>query len=131
MIDPDQIEAKAVMFTEWEDRLTIVDTLILCRFYRDLYKWEQLSTMMKGAFGLDLDREKMRDIASNITDNTRRFNIREGLVPEDDRLPKRFYKEVLPETGKVITEEQMEQLLKDYYEARGWDKGGRPHDPST
>jgi len=126
MIDPDQIEDKAVMFTEWEDRLTIFDTLILCRFYRDLYQWEELSTMMKGAFGLELDRDKMRIIASNIKDNTRRFNIREGLIPEDDRLPKRFYHEVLPETGKVITEEQMEQLLKDYYEARGWDKQGRP-----
>jgi len=130
MIDPDQIEDKAVMFTEWEDRLTIFDTLILCRFYRDLYQWEELSTMMKGAFGLELDRDKMRIIASNIKDNTRRFNIREGLIPEDDRLPKRFYHEILPETGKVITEEQMEQLLKDYYEARGWDKQGRPHDPS-
>lgn len=126
MIDPDQIEGKAVMFTEWEDRLTIFDTLILCRFYRDLYQWEELSTMMKRALGLELDREKMRIIASNITDNTRRFNIREGLVPEDDRLPKRFYNEMLPETGKVITEEQMEQLLKDYYKARGWDERGSP-----
>lgn len=126
MIDPDQIEGKAVMFSEWEDRLTIFDTLILCRFYRDLYQWEELSTIMKGAFGLELNREKMRAMAATITDNTRRFNIREGLVPEDDRLPKRFYNEILPETGKVITEEQMEQLLKDYYKARGWDERGRP-----
>jgi aldehyde:ferredoxin oxidoreductase len=126
MIDPDEIEGKAVMFTEWEDRLTIFDTLILCRFYRDLYQWEELSAMIKDAFGLDLDREKIRAIAANITDNTRRFNLREGLVPEDDRLPKRFYSEVLPETGKVISEEQMEKLLKDYYKARGWDEQGRP-----
>ena len=126
MIDPDEVEGKALMFTEWEDRLTIFDTLILCRFYRDLYQWEELSTMIKDAFGLDLDREKIRAIAANITDNTRRFNLREGLVSEDDRLPKRFYNEVLPETGKVITEEQMEKLLKDYYKARGWDIQGRP-----
>ncbi|MGO9571444.1 MAG: aldehyde ferredoxin oxidoreductase family protein [Desulfomonilaceae bacterium] len=128
MIDPDQIEGKAVMFTEWEDRLTIFDALILCRFYRDLYQWEDLAAMLKGVTGLELDRTKLRSIAGAITDNARRFNVREGLTPEDDKLPKRFCNEVLPETGKIISEEQMEALLKDYYAVRGWDEQGRPSD---
>jgi aldehyde:ferredoxin oxidoreductase len=126
MIDPDQIEGKAEMFAEWEDRLIIFDSMILCRFYRDLYQWEELSTMIKMITGLGLDRERMRSIAARISDDTRRFNLREGLTPEDDKLPKRFYTEALPETQKVITEEQMDQLLKDYYKARGWDDEGRP-----
>jgi len=129
MIDPDQIEGKAEMFTEWEDRLIIFDTLILCRFYRDLYPWEELATMIKAVTGLDLDRDKMRLIAGNISNATRRFNIREGLTSEDDKLPKRFYKEVLPETQKIITEEEMDRLLKDYYKVRGWDETGVP--PAT
>jgi aldehyde:ferredoxin oxidoreductase len=126
MIDPEQIPGKAEMFAEWEDRLTIFDALILCRFYRDLYQWEELAAMLKGITGLELDRESMRFIAADITNNTRRFNLREGLTKEEDRLPKRFCTEALPETGKVITEDQMEQLLADYYRARGWDEKGRP-----
>ena len=126
MIDPDQIEGKAEMFVEWEDRLTIFDSLILCRFYRDLYQWEELATMIKGTTGLELDRDALKRIARSISDDTRRFNIREGLTPEDDKLPKRFCAEALPETGKVITGEQMERLLADYYRARGWDSEGRP-----
>jgi len=126
MIDPDQIEGKAEMFAEWEDRLTIFDSLILCRFYRDLYQWEELSTIIKGTTGIDLDKEDIRSIAGAITNNTRRFNLREGLTPEDDKLPRRFYSEALPETGKVITEEQMEQLLSDYYSMRGWNESGKP-----
>ena len=126
MIDPDQIEGKAEMFAEWEDRLTIFDSLILCRFYRDLYQWEELATVIKGVTGLEMDRDRMRSIAGAITDNTRRFNIREGLTPEEDHLPERFHTEALPETGKVITREQMKQLLADYYEVRGWDTEGRP-----
>ncbi|MEW6137069.1 MAG: aldehyde ferredoxin oxidoreductase family protein [Thermodesulfobacteriota bacterium] len=126
MIDPDQIAGKAEMFVEWEDRLTIFDTLVLCRFYRDLYQWEDLAEMIKGLTGLDLDRDAMKIIAGSISDNTRRFNVREGLTPQDDKLPKRFCNEVLPETGKIITEEQMDELLKDYYRARGWDEMGRP-----
>jgi aldehyde:ferredoxin oxidoreductase len=131
MIDPDQIAGKAVMFTEWEDRLTIFDALILCRFYRDLYQWEDLAAMLKGVTGLELDRAKMRSIAGAITDNTRRFNVREGLTPEEDKLPKRFCNEVLPETGKIISEEMMEALLKDYYAARGWDEQGHPSDQTS
>ena len=128
MIDPDQIEGKAEMFIEWEDRLIIFDTLILCRFYRDLYPWEELATIIKGITGLELDTEKMKLIANNISSATRRFNIREGLTPEADKLPKRFYKEALPETNKIITEEQMDQMLTDYYRVRGWDEMGVPKD---
>ena len=126
MIDPEQIEGKAEMFVEWEDRLNIFDSLVLCRFYRDMYQWQQLSTIIKGITGLELTTEQMRAIAANISNNTRIFNLREGLIPEDDKLPKRFYKEQLPETQKLITEEEMLQLLSEYYHARGWDEKGRP-----
>jgi aldehyde:ferredoxin oxidoreductase len=125
MVDPDQIQGKAAIFTEWEDRLTLFDALILCRFYRGLYQWEELSTIIKGAIGLGLTKDDMRSIASSITDNTRRFNIREGLTPKDDHLPSRFHNEAL-ESGKVITRGQMSQLLEEYYQARGWDKMGIP-----
>jgi aldehyde:ferredoxin oxidoreductase len=126
VIDPEQIEGKAEVFAEWEDRLTIFDALIVCRFYRDLYQWEELSTILKATTGLDLDKEAMRSIAATITDSARRFNLREGLTPEDDRLPKRFHREALPETGAIITESQMEKLLEEYYQARGWDASGHP-----
>jgi aldehyde:ferredoxin oxidoreductase len=125
MIDPDQIEGKAAMFVEWEDRLTVFDTLILCRFYRDLYQWEELSTIIEGTTGLRLDKEGMRAIAANVTNETRRFNVREGLKPEDDHLPQRFHREAL-QFGKVISKNDMETLLREYYESRGWSQEGIP-----
>ena len=127
MVDPDQIEGKAAVFVEWEDRLTIFDTLILCRFYRDLYQWGELETIIGSTTGLKLSADDMRSIATAVTDNTRRFNIREGLQIEDDRLPKRFHNEAL-ESGQVITEDEMKTLLKEYYQARGWDEKGIPPD---
>ena len=126
MIDADQIEGKADMLVEWEDRLIIFDSLVLCRFYRDLYQWDRLATMIKGTTGLELGTAEMRTIAGGISDNTRRFNLREGLTALDDQLPSRFYRETLPETGKTITRDQMNRLLADYYCARGWDADGVP-----
>lgn len=126
MIDPDQLEGKAEMLAEWEDRLVIFDALILCRFYRDLYPWEELALVIKATTGLDFDTSGLRKIAGNILTQTRLFNLREGLTPEEDRLPIRFHVEPLPETGKTIRPEHMERLLSDYYKARGWDAQGVP-----
>ncbi len=126
MVDSEKIEGKAQVFVQWEDRLTFFDTLILCRFYRDLYQWEQLGQIIKAVTGLELDSEQMIAIARNVANDARRFNVREGLTPADDRLPKRFTSELLPESGKGITEEQMAVMLREYYQARGWDEQGRP-----
>ena len=63
---------------------------------------------------------------AGIENNTRRFNIREGLTAAEDHLPKRFTSEVLPETKKGITREQMSILLREYYAARNWDENGVP-----
>jgi aldehyde:ferredoxin oxidoreductase len=125
IVDPEKIEGKAVTFCEWEDRLTIFDTFVLCRFFRDLYQWEELATILEGVVGVRFTVDELREIASNVTDDTRRFNLQEGLTMEDDHLPKRFHKEVLPETNKGISEDQMKQMLVEYYKARGWDDEGR------
>lgn len=125
MIPADAVEGKAEMFLDFEDRLTIFDTLILCRFYRDLYTWEELEKVVGLVTGLSASREELRRIAAGISSMARKFNIREGLKPEDDRLPKRFHKEVLP-SGHAFPAEDMERMLKDYYRLRGWDENGVP-----
>ncbi len=126
LVDPNRIEGKAAVFTEWEDRLTLLDTLIVCRFYRDLYQWEQLAAIIAAATGLELSVAQMRAIAARVTDDTRRFNLREGLTSADDRLPLRLTSEPLPESGSSITSHEMEVMLREYYAARGWDAEGKP-----
>lgn len=123
IIPPDQIHGKAELFIQYEDRLTVFDTLILCRFYRDLYQWEEVSTIVACTTGLNLDKQGLRALASRVVDDTRRFNLREGLTQEDDNLPKRFYREPL-ESGNRITEEELLKLRSDYYRLRGWDEQG-------
>jgi aldehyde:ferredoxin oxidoreductase len=124
MIEPSQIEGKAKMLVDWEDRLIIFDCLVFCRFYRDFYQWDQLVEVLQAITGESWDKTALQKIADEISDNTRRFNIREGLRPSDDHLPKRFYREPLPETGGVITEDEMNYLLTDYYKTRKWAEKG-------
>jgi len=125
LIPADAIEGKAEMLLDYEDRLTIFDTLILCRFYRDLYTWEELEKVLGLVTGLPSSKEELRRKAAAITTMTRRFNLREGLKPEQDRLPKRLHREALP-SGHALTEAEMERMLQDYYRLRGWDQQGTP-----
>ena len=126
LIDPSRIDGKAEMLVEWEDRLTLFDTLVLCRFYRDLYPWESLAAILEAVTGWKLGIKELRAVAANVNDNARRFNLREGLRTADDRLPPRFFQQPLPETGQVITEQQFDRLLRQYYLARGWSPQGLP-----
>jgi aldehyde:ferredoxin oxidoreductase len=125
MIPPDQIAGKAELFLEFESRLTIFDTLVLCRFYRDFYLWDKLGEVIRLVTGLDASETVLKDKALAVADLIRRFNRREGLQPEDDRLPK-FLHRPLQDTGKVITAAEMETLLADYYRLHGWDERGVP-----
>jgi len=120
LIDPDQIEGKAAMFVDYEDRLTLFDTLILCRFYRDLYPWTSLVKIIYSACGIGAEKSERQQIAANVSNIVRDFNLREGMQPKDERLPPAFHRP-LGDTGSVITEEELDRMLKEYYHLRGWE----------
>jgi aldehyde:ferredoxin oxidoreductase len=125
MIPPEQIEGKAELFLEFEDRLTIFDTLVLCRFYRDFYQWGPLEEIIHAITGLEAGEAALREKAKEVATLIRRFNLREGMQPKDERLTKALH-QPLTDTGKVITEEELEIMLKDYYRLHGWDEKGLP-----
>jgi aldehyde:ferredoxin oxidoreductase len=127
MIPSDQMEGKAKLFLEFEDRFNIHDSLILCRFYRDIYwDWNYLSTIVEVTTGLKLDENGLRKISSTIQNETRKFNLREGITAKDDTLPKRFFDEPLGKDEKTIRREDFQKMLQDYYALRGWSSDGIP-----
>lgn len=95
MVDNDNKEDMANLFIDFEDRLNLHDALILCRFYRDMYGWEELGRIIKMVTGMEVNKEVLSEIASNIQDAARLFNIREGMTEKDDNLPERFLKNPL------------------------------------
>jgi aldehyde:ferredoxin oxidoreductase len=125
LIAPETIKGKAAMLIDYEDRLNLFDSLVLCRFYRDLYPWEEMGKVLQLLTGNSLTKEELQRTASRIADMTRTFNIREGLKPEHDRLPQRLHKEPLP-SGQQLTEEELQSMIQDYYRLRGWDQNGVP-----
>ena len=65
------------------------------------------------------------EVAERIYALEKQFNVREGLGREVDTLPERFLAEPIPDgprQGFVIPREQLDRMLDEYYEIRGWDR---------
>ena len=124
--DPGDIKGKAELLIDYEDRLILMDTLILCRFYRDLYPWERLQQIIEMTTGSKHTKETLQQKAAEIVNLVRKFNLREGLELEDDNLPQRLYDEPL-KTGNAIKEVELKSMRDDYYSLRGWDGSGAPN----
>ncbi|MFP4430709.1 MAG: aldehyde ferredoxin oxidoreductase family protein [Spirochaetaceae bacterium] len=116
-IDPAQIEGKAELMIDYEDRSCLLDTMILCRFFRDLVKWDELSELIAATTGLELTKEQLQSIANDITQKTRAYNLREGITRDEDRLPTRIVREATKE-GNRITEQEISELIADYNRIR-------------
>lgn len=126
IIPPEQIEGKAKLLIDWEDRMTIFDTLILCRFFRDLVQWDDVVTIIEATTGIKYTQDELRKMANDITTLRRMISMREGLTKKDDILPQRLFKEPRKDDGKVVSEDEFFYMLDEYYSIRGWDKEGIP-----
>lgn len=124
VFDPSAVKGKAESYIGWEDRLTIMDTMIICRFYRDMVGWQELITLINATTGLDVSESRLKEIANNISTLRRLINLREGWSKQDDMLPPRFFEE--PINGKRLNREEFLYMLEEYYQLRGWDKQGKP-----
>ncbi len=123
-IPREQIKGKAVLFKDYEDRLTLMDSLIACRFYRDLYMWDEMAEIVELTTGMTLGKAGMEAAADYVFEIVRKFNLQEGMTLQDESLPKRFAKEPL-ENGDVISSEDLEIMRSEYFELRGLDAEGK------
>lgn len=127
VIDPDTLDGKSELLVDWEDRFCMFDTLILCRFYRDTYFWDEIVSLFQALYDDEtITKEVLREKANKIITLTKKFNLRENpdRIDELEKLPKRLFKE--PLNGKVIVEDEFNYLLQRYYSLRGWDDKGIP-----
>ena len=120
MAPPEQVEGKAELLLDYEDRHNVFDALILCRFYRDFYPWETISLIVSATTGMKADKQQLQQISANIRNKVREFNAREGMAREDNTLPARFFNEPLEDSGKILKKPEMDKMLSDYYRLTGW-----------
>ena len=117
---------------ESQDERAACFSLVLCDFLP--FNVPEMVDMLNAATGFSYTPESYLTVGERIWNQTRLFNTREGITSEDDVLPKRFYKELMPEgpaKGQVISAEELEKAKQKYYEIRGWDSNGIPNNETV
>jgi aldehyde:ferredoxin oxidoreductase len=81
---------------------------------------------MEAVTGLAFTPEEVTRVGERINNLARAFNVREGFKRADDTLPERLMTEPLQNgssKGQLISREDLNKMLDEYYTVRGWDLG--------
>ncbi len=115
-----------------EDVYVVLDSLIVCKnargtFYKDLEDMAKLYNLVTGD---EVTAADMAAAAERINTLARIINVREGLTRKDDTLPWKVMNEPIPDEGPVkgavVTQDELDLMLDDYYRSRGWNADGVP-----
>ena len=127
-VDPLATEGKAAICIASQNFTTMEDCLGFCAlgFGNGSMTIESVAKACSGVWGVSVTEADILQSAERVWNLERMFNVREGFTRTDDVLPKRFLTEPHaygPAKGSVV---EMDVLLDDYYQERGWDMDGIP-----
>ena len=104
----------------------VIDSLGLCLFTSFALGADDYRDMFNAIAGQDLTTESLLQAGDRIWNLERMFNLKAGISPDQDKLPRRLLSEPIasgPCKGHV---HRLPELLPEYYKERGWDEQGLP-----
>lgn len=114
-------------------RTALADSPTMCVFLMDMavadFMFENTADLMAGATGLTYTPQEVHQVGERINNLARVFNIKAGFTRADDDLPERLKTEPIPDgpsKGQLISQADLDYMLDEYYEARGWTREGVP-----
>lgn len=120
-------ERKGAWTKVFQDFCEVLESMVVCKFslYANL-RGPDFVNMVRLTTGWDVSLDDLREIGERINNMKRLILNRLGITRKDDVLPERFMKEPLPDGGCKGYLPDLEPMLDEYYQARGWDKNGVP-----
>jgi aldehyde:ferredoxin oxidoreductase len=128
MSDTYSTEGKPAMLKQAQDIRAVIDSAGLCMRgpLGTNNTPEAALSMLEPIVGAGYDLESMLLTGERIWNLERLFNIKAGLTLDDDSLPPRMLKEPMPEGPAKGLVHELNEMLPEYYDFRGWDKNGIP-----
>jgi len=122
-------KGKGKLIRYFENWCAIIDSLEVCKNLAEnmeLLPLNRAAEITKAVTGFSFTANTMFEIGERIVNLERAFLVREGITRKDDYLPTRFLKEPLPDGNSKGAVFEIEPMLNEYYEERGWDSNGIP-----
>ncbi len=116
-------EGKAAMVKWAEDLGAVIDAVGLCKiaYVSMAISPDLIPAAFEAVTGKEMTLAQMLHAGERINNLERLLNLKLGLSPAQDTLPRRLVEEPLPEgpsRGQVIP---IEKMVQDYYRVRKWD----------
>lgn len=112
---------------------SMLDSAELCQFVFGpawtLYGPAEAVEMINAVTGWDITVDELVAVGERRLNLFRVFNAREGLGRKDDKLPKKFFKQLQgtgPTAGFALTHEEVDSAIDEYYRLAGWTNDGVP-----
>jgi aldehyde:ferredoxin oxidoreductase len=125
-LDPASTEGKAGWVKAFQDVTAAVDSAGICLFTTFAWSLDDIAPQVDGACEGTWSADTMIEVGERIWNLERQFNVDAGFTAADDTLPKRILKDAAksgPAKGAVS---QLDKMLPEYYQLRGWTADGRP-----
>lgn len=110
-----------------QNLMCLIDSLKVCKFaiyggvsYSLVTEWYEMVTGQKTSV------EAMTEAGERIFNLKRMYNVRHGIDRNSDNLPARILKTPRNDQATGGYTPDLEPMLDDYYEQRGWDEKGIP-----
>jgi len=118
---------KVLAVRDYENLGALMDSLLLCKFGRYIYNFQNIAEMLSLVTGYNYTPEQVVETAERIVTLTRLINVKMGVDRSKDQLPRKLYEPVEFEGKEYkLAREEVEKALDMYYELRGWDERGIP-----
>jgi len=125
-LDPLSLEGKAVWVKAFQDLTAVIDSLGICLFTSFALSADDYKDLFNAIVGQDLTTEELWKTGDRIWNLERLFNLKAGVGPDQDRLPRRLVSEPIPSGPAKGNVHRLPELLPEYYKERGWNEQGLP-----
>lgn len=126
--DPLETKGKPALLKLFQDLTSMIDSSDICLFTTFALGLPEIAAMLRSTIGIDMTDEEVLLVGERIWNLEKLFNLEAGFTRSDDTLPPRLLHEALtsgPAKGRVA---DLDIMLDEYYELRGWDENGIPSD---
>jgi aldehyde:ferredoxin oxidoreductase len=124
--DPLEWEGKGNLARVFQDIYAVTDSLDLCKFSSFAESMEEYTPQFNAMTGLDYTVEDLLKCGERIYNLERYYNNLNGFREGSDTLPKRFLEEPSTAPGSQGQVCELDKMLEEYYEDRGWVNGVVP-----
>jgi len=125
-LDRLSIEGKGVWVKAFQDLTAVIDSLGLCLFTSFAIDADDYKDMFNAIVGEDWTTEELLEAGDRIWNLERMYNLKAGVQPQEDKLPKRLLEEPIPDGPSKGHVHRLSELLPQYYKERGWREEGIP-----